>query len=141
MLIKLLHITLIFSLLSSSVGVVLNQHFCQDELKEVSLYKAVKNCHESNPKKQRTCPHHPPPNPETRIDTNACCHDTSDYLKSQQEQQVELDLLPDVVHATYAFPLANWTATLHIARSLSDKYYRPPPLPKDFPSFFQVYRL
>ncbi|MEZ4989019.1 MAG: hypothetical protein R2824_01355 [Saprospiraceae bacterium] len=138
MLLKTLHITLIISLLSSSVGVVVNQHFCREQLKHTSLFTAVKSCHD---KKVASCPMHVE-NAGFGLDKKDCCNNTSQFLKTSQEQQMNQ---ADPVKG----PVANVNSKLSVLRFLlmpqasrtNTTEYHPPPLIADFPSLFQIFRL
>ena len=41
---KILHISVVALLLLATVGISLNKHFCNGELKAVSLFKSAKSC-------------------------------------------------------------------------------------------------
>lgn len=141
MLIKVLHITLAVSLLTSSVGVVINQHFCQDELKRTALFTAVDSCHGTDKQEQPVCPYHQETPSQKGIDQQDCCHDSSHYLKSSQEQQMELSLLP-VWNASWATPAFAQLPDLRATATLTGvPFYRPPPRFTDYSVHFQVFRL
>ena len=80
---RLLHITLIFLLILSSVGVVLNKHYCQDELRSVHLFAQAKSCQQLP--ERPSCPLHPPT--DQQDEHKGCCDNTSEYHKADTEQQ------------------------------------------------------
>lgn len=80
---RVLHITLAFVLLLSSTGLVLNKHYCQDELKSVALFSKAKPCHKSSMPK--SCPMHGGTSSD-QDDSKGCCDDQSEFLKSDQDQ-------------------------------------------------------
>jgi hypothetical protein len=135
---KTLHIVLIVNLLTSSVGVVINQHFCKRELKHMSVFTAVKSCHDAKPV---SCPMHA--GKETSgLDGKDCCNNTSQFFKISQEQQMGQSGLVDTPVAPVISRLPSFrilTKQAVLRERISD--YRPPPHIIDFPSCFQVFRL
>ena len=126
-----------------SMGFVLNAHFCQDELKDRSLFLPVKNCHEQAMEDMPAdCPMHRAAGAciPTGGDEKDCCDDRSQLLKNDQEQQFDiprLDLFPVLLAAaTTAFC---FDAPLD---RLSGDYltYKPPLLVCDLPVSLQTFR-
>lgn len=142
MLIKTLHIALIFSLLTSSVGVVINQHFCQDKLKSTALFTAVQTCHSAKEADQPACPHHQKQDQKTGLAKKDCCNDNSQFFKSSQEQQMEQLNLPiwNSLAVTPAFSIS-MISLIRQSAQLSDRFYRPPPLQTEPSIQFQIFRL
>ncbi|WP_143473541.1 HYC_CC_PP family protein [Flavilitoribacter nigricans] len=134
---------MVLSLLTSSVGVVINQHFCQDELKNTALFAAVQSCHTTEETPAPACPHHQKQSKRNGLDQRDCCNDSTHFLKSTQEQQMEQQDLP-VWKALVATPVAAFTTASVFSQSpaqLSGRFYRPPPLPTEPTIQFQIFRL
>jgi len=81
---KIGHIALAFLLLLSSSGIVLNLHYCQNELKSSAFFVKAQPCHEN--KALRSCPMHGPSQSQDDQSTKGCCEDQSNYLKSEIDQ-------------------------------------------------------
>lgn len=139
LLLKAIHITLIFSLLTSSVGMVVNRHFCRNELKRTAIFVKAASCHAADAKTPLNCPHH---QEKKGLDKQDCCNNTSYFFKTSQEQQFEFTGMP-VLHFPAALSpcLAEMDRPLSATVALSGKYYRPPPLMADLSITFQVFRL
>jgi hypothetical protein len=83
-------ILLTFTLVLNSLGLVLNEHYCQNERKSVSLFVEAGTCHEVAQAKA-SCPFHPAMALESteKHASNNCCHDTSQLLKQVPVQQAQ----------------------------------------------------
>lgn len=141
---NLLHITLAFSLFASSVGVVINQHFCRGELKHQAVFTAVKSCHDPAEEHHKpVCPFHQQPATDSVLGQQDCCANDSQLYKTSQEQQMEVlvlsDWIPGPVYLNH-LPLPGGPAIAGSPRD-GDQYYRPPPLITDRSVQFQVFRL
>lgn len=142
MLIKCLHITLALNLLASSVGVVINQHFCQDKLQRTALFAAVENCRGELPAEPAVCPRHQQQKSKQGVDRKDCCQDNSQLLKVSQEQQMELSQLPVVQLAAWNTGAFLPPVSVYANTSLPIfPFYRPPPRIADYAVEFQVFRL
>lgn len=106
---KFLHILMAIQIFAGSLGLVVNRHYCQEELKSTAFFLRPPSCHE-----QEVLKGHPPSCPmqaemthkgcggEKDQDKN-CCDNTSDWLKAEQEQQIPLQDLPQL-HSSPALP-------------------------------------
>jgi hypothetical protein len=86
----------------SSAGLILNKHYCQNELKNVALFSKASSCH--GPTTKKVCPHHQQKDKED----NNCCNDNWEFIKTEQNQEfqpltqlfIPLPLAPPVVQFT-----------------------------------------
>ncbi len=121
----------------SSFGLLVNQHYCRNELKHASLYAPAKACHAAS---MANCPMHAPQEKEPK----GCCDDQSQYLKHKQEQvqiTVELPTAPSDI----------WLAGINalppsllpgINKSIAPYLnYKPPLLVCDLPVSLQAFLL
>ena len=133
-------------MLGSSIGISMDLHYCQGNLKGASFVGKAKSCHDreassSCHKKKKSCQH---PNEElTQSEKDACCQnrtvqvdadDTDKNLSSisafdQQE-----------VPAVFA-GIKGVTPAINLAAKHSPQKYRPPPLTRNLPVLLQVFRL
>ncbi len=125
----------------SSSGFVLHRHFCQFELKRVSLYVPAKSCHESA---QRACPHHgPAPSCHLPQPKDNCCDDQSEFHKSEQVQQVQLSELP-VLKVPVFTPMAVFAEQGLLAESFGfppvHLTFKPPIVCNNIPALLQTFR-
>ncbi|MCB0853738.1 MAG: hypothetical protein KDD63_16045 [Bacteroidetes bacterium] len=81
---KLTHIILITTVLLSSSGLIIQKHFCQNELKSVSIYVKPDQCHpKASASTPKACPMHGrekmarPHKPEQK----GCCDDSAEFFK------------------------------------------------------------
>lgn len=82
---KTLHITLILIVLLSSTGFAIQRHFCQNELKGVSLFGKAENCHNTSEEKP-SCPmHKSQKHNHNDQDKKTCCDDQVEFVKLNQE--------------------------------------------------------
>lgn len=79
---------------STSAGVLLQHHFCQNELKSASVWFKPKTCHEVDQRK--SCPMHTSAMPQ---DENKCCDTRSTFLQDETDQvHLVSPLLKDLQH-------------------------------------------
>lgn len=83
MLQKLTHIILALTVFLSSAGIVVDKHFCQNELKNIAIFAKASNCHAA----KKTCPRHQPTGEEE--EKKNCCENETEYFKLDQDQQVQ----------------------------------------------------
>lgn len=135
------HILLAFLVFFSSAGLVLNKHFCQDELKSVALFSKATPCHAQ--KAIKSCPMHGQMEMPASSQPEGCCDDTSDYVKSDIDQivtQLSLDLNPPPVF----LPVALFSITIPSLstdqKSVHYLNYKPPLIICDFTVDLQTFR-
>lgn len=126
MIARIAHITLAFLLFFSSTGLLMNKHYCQEELKSVALFAKAKSCQHT---KEIPCPVH-----GTMIvpdeDAKGCCNNESEYLKIDTDWVsvvvADLDVIAPVTLAILLPTFVEESAFTPMPDS--DLPYRPPPL-------------
>lgn len=87
--------------LASTFGVVINKHFCQDELKEISLFLDSKRCQPALAP-VASCHHQPVSTDTDGIDKSRCCDYQSDFYQVDFQQEAgttaQVEKLTDVFH-------------------------------------------
>ena len=84
-------------LFASSVGLVVNKHYCQDELKSFALFLKPPSCHEQAQKSGLpvACPMHSKQHSndnqpsQQKHSKSGCCDDTSQFVKADHEQDFQ----------------------------------------------------
>lgn len=133
---KLLHIVLAQLLLLSSFGLVVNKHYCQDQLKSVAFFAEAKSCHTAN--MPANCPMHGTSDTEDK----GCCDNESEYLKADLEQFVTSpSTWPDIDEIK--LPLPPFHDFHELVRQLASKpsflKYKPPALVADLTIRLQTF--
>lgn len=95
MLRKIIHIILTICILLSSVGFVVQKHYCQNELKHSSFLFKLDSCDKKKAKKD-SCPMHTK-DPSHQKDNSTspekdCCEDTVEVLKPEQDLQAKTSI-------------------------------------------------
>lgn len=123
--------------LFSSTGILVNQHFCRNELKHTALFAPAKSCHAQS---MPSCPMHAAAQKEQK----GCCDDESHFLKHKQEQvQSETQL----AKAPAATALPATCMAFHSPLPSVDKQtiqylnYKPPLIVCDLPVSLQAFLL
>ena len=84
---KTIHIGLALLILLSSSGLIINKHFCQNELVDTAFYSQAASCHESIVVCKAVCDSQ---NSDELIHAQDCCKDVSSLLKVKTEQKIEI---------------------------------------------------
>jgi len=137
---KILNIILAIILFLSSAGLLVNKHYCQDELKNVAIFVEAKSCHEQQ--EQAVCPHHQ--KAETEEEKNNCCENESEFLKLDQDLQVEnFDFASLKKPLQLAVVMIALTIELPSTESTNPHYlsYKPPIVCDDLPVVLQSFLL
>lgn len=124
-------------MLVSSFGLVVNRHYCQDQLKSIGYYVKAETCHTAN--MPASCPMHGSSSPEDK----GCCENESDFVKADFEQIIQAsDLVQDVHPQVFPIIRYNNDEALLAAdgEALTYLNYRPPPLVYDLSIRFQIFR-
>lgn len=140
---KLANTVIAFLLLVGSTGLVVNKHYCQNELKSTALFLAARSCHQSN--QQPGCPmHREMAGGMDQDDQKGCCDDQSEFLKSDKDQIVPtLDVVPSDIPVSSA---AGAAYVLSSDRPSPDRQtihylnYKPPLIVSDLSVRFQIFR-
>jgi hypothetical protein len=138
---KLPHIILALVLLIGSAGLVVNKHYCQNQLKSTAFFLKAKACHQVS--KQRSCPMHADMAEHSGIrEHKGCCDDETEYLKADEDQIVSSFAwqlkrpIPVRIDRTWPEP-PEWPSsdrqTLHYLN------YKPPLIVCDLPVALQTF--
>jgi hypothetical protein len=136
-----LSIGLIFLLILSSTGIVLNKHFCQDELRSVHLFAQAKSCQQQAPERP-ACPLHPPA--DQQDEHQDCCDNKSEYHKTDTEQQ-QSESKPESTYfpAPISGPIIGILfpdAARFLRQRIAYLHFKPPLLTLDLTIRLQVFR-
>jgi hypothetical protein len=123
---RLSYITLAFLLFFSSTGLLMNKHYCQDQLKSVAFFAKAKTCQHT---KEIPCLVHGTMTVPDE-DSKDCCNNESEYLKA------DVDWVAPVMADLHIFaPILSVNLLLAVTPQLlmtslpdSDLPCRPPPL-------------
>lgn len=112
-----------FSVLLSSTGLVVNKHFCLDQLQSISFFAAAESCSMGMDGERQCPPAH------IQIKKKSCCEDQSEYFKLVEEvtpNNQELDIVK--VNIEYSSVLLNQSANSSANRVADVEYalYKPP---------------
>lgn len=134
--VRLFHIILSILVLFSSTGLLINQHYCRNELKHSALFAAAKSCH-AQP--APSCPMHAPSKKEQK----GCCENESHFLKHKQDQvKAEAEPVKAPAAAVALFiPAFNTAPPAFSRQNIHYLNYKPPLIFRDFPASLQVFRL
>lgn len=139
---RLLPLFLAQLLLLGSVGVTVNRHFCQGELKAIALFGEAEKCHREQARTH--CPFHPPAAEVEEDGKKGCCDDESQRYQIEDEQPAAgQGFYVGVLSASVSpAPLFSYQPP-HPRPRLNTNFenYRPPPLIPDVRRRFQVYRI
>ncbi|MEO0469643.1 MAG: hypothetical protein AAF206_08495 [Bacteroidota bacterium] len=130
----LIHIVLAALIFLSSTGMVLQMHYCMDELQSVSLFFKAEHCH---PVKKASCPFH-----AKQEQQKSCCTEESGFAKLTIQQ---IPLLADAGAALdwlIVYPIETKTdgffSDIFFPHYLN---YKPPLLCPDIPIAVQSFRI
>lgn len=70
------------------MGFVIQRHFCQNELKSVSVFVKAESCHEKAAEKA-PCPMHSSNKHSNSFEKEGCCNDEIELVKLDQDFQIE----------------------------------------------------
>ena len=138
---KTIHILLAFLVISSSSGLVVNQHYCFDDLVSVAYFLPANSCIPAQ--KKEPSGSHSQQVPQKKIDRKSCCSNQTDLLKVAQEQQGQFfELQVHVEKVVHPFLLGTLSMGFPIPATDNIYYvnYRPPLLAKDISVHLQVFR-
>lgn len=120
---KTIHIVLAALILLSSSGLIINKHFCLDQLVSVAIMTSAEKCHTPAAEEPK------PEDSREKVEQKDCCTDTSAFLKVTQEQkaentQISLFELTDI-HAL-ALIQEPLPASVTDVSLYANRYYNPP---------------
>jgi hypothetical protein len=126
---RLLNIFLASVIFISTIGVTVNRHYCQKQLRSTGLWWIPQSCHEMAALNDKlpSCPFHAI---KSDAEKRKCCSEESDYVKTETTQDFIFDdvllKLPFFVITTPSFLLET-----HIAAFVKADYdiycFHPPP--------------
>ena len=131
MLRKALHIILSGLILSSSAGVVVQKHFCFNDLVSAALFSEPVKCHDSGEKGAI-----PLPISTDGVHKKDCCDDTVDFVKTNQEESLSGYKLLVLTNAIPHNPLTA-SFDFSIDKPSNFERYKPPLLFCDLSVRFQ----
>lgn len=124
---------------TSSVNLAVDMHFCQGNLKSVSIFGKAKTCHEiATSASSKKCPNHQLVASEKEgcsIDQKDCCSNRTVLLESDQNQDVQTDDLvisEQLQQFVIAYVAVFFTNNLSIkSGNVAFAYYKSPFIPRD----------
>jgi len=129
---------LAFLMFFISAGFVVDLHYCQGELKSISLFGKARSCHDmAESALMKNCPHHKKMMAEKKgcsIDRN-CCSNKTIYFQYDQDQQIQIStfvvskqLQQFVIAYTVLFMLNDFSIEQEAA---AFAHYKPPLISRD----------
>jgi hypothetical protein len=84
---RVLHLLMAALVFISTIGVTVNRHYCQKQLRSTGLWWMPKSCHETTDANSKlpSCPFHAKKSDDQK---RKCCSEESDYVKSEINQDV-----------------------------------------------------
>ena len=93
---RLIALALAFLMFFISAGFVVDAHYCQGELKSISVFGKAKTCHDMIASAiMKSCPHHEKMVVEKKSCSpdKKCCSNKTIYLQSDQDQQIQIPVV------------------------------------------------
>lgn len=137
---RFLHIVLALLLLLSSTGLLLDKHYCQNQLKDIVVYGNAKACHTDQ--RMVHCPVHGEMAVPVGEEEKGCCDDATEFVKTDQEQSFEwsdLSLQPVSSPAVFTPAAKLWELIVCQQQTAGYLHYKPPLLTGDFTIELQVF--
>ena len=136
---------LVILVLISSMGITVDMHYCNNELKSFSFSGKAKSCHEPSLKQ---CPFHSKKlgnnNNDNSVNKKNCCENKTKFFHSDQDQQIQTfdyELTQPLQLFTVAFINAFFINSGIEKEILAFTRYKPPILQKDIPVLIQSFLL
>ena len=137
---RIIPLTLAFLMLMSSVSFAVDMHYCNGQLKSVSLFGKAKTCHEKAITNEKpTCPHHQKMQEQSNsngdeIVKNDCCENKTTIIQADDDR-AKSDLAISTIQQLQSFAIA-YVLTFHSKittdkQSIQDISYYPPIISKD----------
>lgn len=140
MIAKVGHIIVAISLFLSSNGLILNKHFCQNELKNVALFVKAEPCHVGSSVAQ--CPMHAVHSASDQKESKPCCKEETELVKSTADQitSAQESRFFDVLSSLLFIPSTDLPEGTSISIT-SPKFlnYKPPLIVCDLPLRLQAF--
>lgn len=125
----------------STSGLLIQAHFCQNQLQSISLYLTSESCHEADApscnSSAKTCCQQ---KESTKSDN--CCHNTTDFVKLDLDQYFFKDYSKEKNFDFVGFSDYSklQTTTSFFKNEIIFLHYKPPLIDRDAASLFQVFR-
>ncbi len=133
----------------TSVGIILDLHYCQGELKTFNVFGKARTCHEVG-QGMKNCPHHKQmmasgPSNGTTISKKGCCSGKTLHLQSSQDKLSQTGntvvISTQLQHFVVAFLSSFFKSTITEKNSPQYVHYKPPLIPKDICVLLETYLL
>jgi len=141
---RFLALCLVVLVFLSSAGFTIDMHYCNNELKSISLIGKAKPCHEPTLKQ---CPFHKKmqeKSAESSKDAKGCCENKTEHFQSDQDQQIQnIDFkLSQPIQLFITAFITNFISNNGFEKELIVfTRYRPPIIQKDIPVLIQSFLL
>lgn len=135
---RIVALTLAFLMLMTSVSFAVDMHYCDGELKSISLFGKAKTCHEKAVEQDKpTCPHHQKMEQQSNddeMDKNDCCENKTTIIQADDDRAKS-----DLVAPTFqqlqqfviAYVIAFHTEIITDRQSIQDTSYQSPLISRD----------
>ena len=145
--IKISAILLTILMLVSSISISIDVHYCQNELKSISLFGKAKSCHDS--KVKQTCHHSTKTSSNKKVGLNKvqkdnCCHnDRITFEKSDIKAPSSEFIHLNTFHLKFIASFIVSFFETHTNNIVQNKYreYKPPLFQSDILVSYQVFRI
>ncbi len=132
----------------TSVGFVLDMHYCQGQLKSINFLGKAKNCHEMAAS-MKGCPHHQQLAEQTNASAcsmgqKGCCENKISHVQSQQDQELassEFVLSKPLQQFVMAYVFTFFAEILLEKRISTFETYIPPLISRDIYVLFESFLL
>ncbi len=150
---RLLNIILALLVITSSTGFVINQHYCQGELKGTAIVVKAKTCHDRSVESEQeahmanmpaNCPMHASKKSSSCEEKKDCCNDETEYVKLDIDQEISSFKLPKISSPVFIAILVFCYSLDYDGPELSPVHYlnyKPPLIVCDIPSSLQIFLL
>jgi hypothetical protein len=138
---RIIALTLAFLILMTSVSFAIDSHYCNGELKSVSLFGKAKTCHEKAvANKKVTCPHHQKMQQEAKktngdkVVKNDCCKNKTTIIQSDDDQinsDLSLPISQQLQQFAIAYILAFHATITTDKQSIQEISYLSPVIPRE----------
>lgn len=144
---KAIHILLALLILGTSMGLTINKHYCQNQLKGIAVFFQPPNCHDLQSSKTKGCKHHQKAAKPTckhvqKGDTKGCCNNESEYLHLEENlisPSISQDIAPDFEWAAILYFPFNYTYISFNHTNVKYQHYSPPLLCRDITLLVQSF--
>jgi hypothetical protein len=140
---RIVALCLALLMLVTSAGLSLDIHFCQEQIRSVSVFGAAKGCNGKDSARM-SCAHRDLVDDQQPVLGKGKCCDNRKYLIQSHQNQVlpAMANADDVQHQVFALnPSSVMRPNVAIVRSIMIDRYRPPPLIRDIPVLVQSFLL